>query len=304
MKNTLLIFIVSLLLLSACSATNSTNQTATLTASQAAALSKIHNIKGKHDSKNGSSSLNNAIKSLDSHDKFSCWKSTFEEDFKNETFEQIDCVQSIDFSEFKNESMASITTSMIVISERTDTKKRMAYYQSNEYNAWFVDPKFYKQAYYSSFSSNGSFFYDYTKSDKSAMYQILYIWDDNDGVSIDLSDITKPKLSKSITNLSFGNKDDLCYITGDIETICKIYVNAYNEETKSYDKYIARWEQSREVNNSDNTTIHTFDLMNLEDQQIGYLKLDAPNLIFSVINLGKEQFPSSNNTATTNILTQ
>ena len=58
------------------------------------------------------------------------------------------------------------------------------------------------------------------------------------------------------------------------------------------------------MNNSDNTTIHTFDLMNLEDQQIGYLKLDAPNLIFSVINLGKEQFPSSNNTATTNNLTQ
>ena len=178
----------------------SSNSTADLTPSQMLALSKIHNIKGKHTSKNGSASLSlvKTIQSINFHD-MSCWSSQFEYNFQNETWSQIDCVQSIDFSVFNNASMASITTSMIVVSERTDTGKKMAYYMSDNINAWFVDPKFYMDNYYSNFSSNGSFFYDYTNTSKTAMYSILYIWDEKDGVSIDLTDITKPKLSKNIS---------------------------------------------------------------------------------------------------------
>jgi len=94
-----------------------------------------------------------------------CYQHEFTMSFEGDYVptQPIDCSQPIDLSSFGNESIQSFTTTNIMISKRSDTGKKMLFYSSKEYGAYFVDAKFYKDDYYSDISNNGSFFFDYTK---------------------------------------------------------------------------------------------------------------------------------------------
>ena len=120
----------------------------------------------------------------------------------------------------------------------------------------------------------------------------MYIWGEDDNVSIDISEgIATPKLSQNLTNISFGNKDDLCSISMESQTFCKIYVNAYNETDQKYDQYTASFDSLMDggVDNIDPTKM-TFDLLNLNHQKIGFLKMDMISQVFSVVDLSGNPF--------------
>ena len=279
---------VFLLIISGCSSNDAGS--ASVTTAQSKALSKINNVQGKHNSATGSSLALQGIKTMSSV----CHQLEYTTDFEGNYVppQTIDCSQTIDLSSFGNESIQSFTTTGIMISKRSDTGKKMLFYSSNEYSAYFLDAKFYKDDYYSDISNNGSFLFDYTKSDGSGFYYVMYIWGEDDNVSIDISEgIATPKLSQNLTNISFGNKDDLCSISMEFQKFCKIYVNAYNETDQKYDQYTASLEQlmNQAVDDIDPTKL-TFDLMNLNNQKIGFLKLDMRDQVFSVVDLSGNPF--------------
>ena len=243
MKILISVLSIVLLMLSACATTDAKSSSSSVTTAQSKALSKINNVKGNHSSVNGAGLNGQSITTMATD----CYKHEFTMNFDGNYTppQKINCEEDIDFSSFENDSLKLFRSTALGASKRSDTGKQMVFYMGDEYSAFMVDAKFYKDDYYSGpgISDNGSFFYNYMKNDQSEFYFIMYTWDDEDGVSIDISEgITSPKISKKLTSISFGNKDDVCSMSPQTKSFCKIYVNAYNEDDQKYDQYTASFE--------------------------------------------------------------
>ena len=194
MKRSLVFMAVIMMGLLGCE--SDSNSTATVTSAQSKALSKIDHVKGAHSSSNGTTAFNvfGMVHSMSNK----CYKFSYGADFTSPSFPETSCSQSIDFSSFENDSLKAFSTTTLGSSTRTDTGKKMAYYMGTDYSAFFVDAKFYKDDYYSGpgISDNGSFLYSYQKSDNTAMYFIMYTWNDEEGVSVNIDNISRPSITK------------------------------------------------------------------------------------------------------------
>ena len=289
MKRSLVFMAVVMMGLLGCE--SDSNSTATVTSAQSKALSKIDHVKGAHSSTNGTTSLslNERLRPMGND----CYKYSYSKDFDSFSHSVTPCSQIINFASFENDSLKTFSTTTLGSSTRTDTGKKMGFYIGTDTSAFFVDAKFYKDDYYSGpgISDNGSFFYSYQKSDNTAMYFIMYTWDESEGVSVNLDDISQPKISDKLTSISIGNKDDMCSMSQESTSYCKIYVNVYNTETTSYDQYTASFESlmSQGMSEPDVNNL-TFDLMNSDNKKIGSLKMNMEEFIFTVVDLAGNTF--------------
>ena len=300
------------------------DNTATLTASQAKAMSQINNTKGKHNSKNGQSAASVGIQSTTGPGNMTCYTFNYDSLFSPQGGDStIDCTQSIDLSSFGIDSLVDFDTSYITHSRRTvdGVEKNMVFYMGDDSKTFLsiIDPGFYKDDYYmmddgDPMSKSGSLFYQYFDtgnmgggsmpmssqntppvSMSMSMYFTMIIWSADDGVSIDLSNLAAPSISKKVTSISIGSNTDKCEMTMTSSApSCKIYVNVWNTDSSAYDQYTAEFNMNQMEDGSSMENHQSmkmkFNLMNSDNKKIGYLKMDFDGFVFTAVDLNGTPF--------------
>ena len=123
-----------------------------------------------------------------------------------------------------------------------------------------------------------------------SMYFTMIIWSADDGVDINLTSLNQPQISKKVTSISIGSNTDKCEMSMTSSTpSCKIYVNVWNTDSSAYDQYTAEFkmdqmEDGSSIENHQQMKMK-FDLMNVDNKKIGYLKMDFDGFVFNTVDL-------------------